>query len=381
MPERRLTIVQNRPTQFDMPLHNMMQRSGDWALQVIYTDASDPKTCDAETGHAPIWDHVSRDDEMAVYLPRQAQQDQRLVADRIAAHEPDLAVLCGYFPRLHARLVGPLKNRGIKIGLRSDNTLPHGNFGGLKGVAKKAILPYWLSRYDTWHPVGMLAAEYLKNLAWKERPVYPFPYAIDVDWFNHAAQQVREQKSEYRKKWELAENDFVVLGIMKWHAREDPITLLKGFEVFAGQHPSARLLLVGDGPLKNEVHHWVKKLAPKVITPGYLPYSSLPEIYAISDVFVHPSIDEPWGVSVQEALACGLQVIVAEGVGSATDLFGGEVGKLFGNGDASQLAGLLTDCATDSSFSSGAALARARTLDYGYSVLQFAHAVDRVLHD
>ena len=51
-----------------------------------------------------------------------------------------------------------------------------------------------------------------------------------------------------------------------------------------------------------------------------MPYSQLPDWYGRADVFVHPAPDEPWGVSVTEALACGVPVIAAEGVGAASEM-------------------------------------------------------------
>ena len=41
---------------------------------------------------------------------------------------------------------------------------------------------------------------------------------------------------------------------------------------------------------------------------GYVHFSQLPVYYSIANVFVHDSHNEPWGVSVQEAIACGLPV-------------------------------------------------------------------------
>jgi len=53
---------------------------------------------------------------------------------------------------------------------------------------------------------------------------------------------------------------------------------------------------------------------------GYVQYTELPKYYAISDIYVHCSNNEPWGVSVQEALSCNVPVVASDRVGSAYDL-------------------------------------------------------------
>ena len=75
---------------------------------------------------------------------------------------------------------------------------------------------------------------------------------------------------------------------------------------------------------------------------GYVPYAQLPGFYAMSDVFVHAASDEPWGVSVQEALAFGLAVVVSSRVGAGRDLVvPGRNGFVYERGDAQALRACL----------------------------------------
>jgi len=68
-------------------------------------------------------------------------------------------------------------------------------------------------------------------------------------------------------------------------------------------------------------------------------YSDLPLFYAISDVFVHTARKGAWEVSIQEAMACGVPVIVADSVGSAYDLVTGKnTGLVFESGNVASLA-------------------------------------------
>jgi glycosyltransferase involved in cell wall biosynthesis len=257
--------------------------------------------------------------------------------------------------------------------------MEHSNFGGMKGLAKRMILPRWLRRYDTWHPVGSLALEYLETISDVKKPTFLFPYSVDVEWFVRESDKVRRQRSESRQRLGLADTDFVVLGIMKWHEREDPLTLLRAFARLNQRHQNSRLVLVGDGPLNREVNKLASRMSDAVVLPGYQPYSALPRFFALSDVFVHPAPDEPWGVSVQEAMACSVPVVVAEGVGARIELVAeGKTGFVFPNGNDKVLAILLEELLLQPGQiqkMGDQSLQKARDFDYRFSATQMMAAL------
>ena len=337
--KRRLIIVQDKPTQFDVPFYALAARQARFDLKVFYSLEGHDQvaTADPEIGQAPGWDHL-RQCLYPVGDPVVGDAGAtlaRLTAE-ILDRRPDLVILSGYYPPLHARLAWRLKRAGIRIGLRSDTTLEHAVFRGLKGGVKRWVLPVWLRRYDTWHPVGTLARRYLETLAGCRRPTYLFPYNVDNAWL--AAEAGRQRRDALRAGIGVGGGDLVVLGVLKWHDREDPLTLLEGFARLHAQRPATRLVLVGDGPLREAVRRRAAALGDAVHLPGYVAYSALPRYYALSDLFVHPAVNEPWGVSVNEAMACGLPVIAASGVGAGADLIReGETGCVFLNGDAGTL--------------------------------------------
>ncbi|MFR9675595.1 glycosyltransferase [Streptomyces sp. TR06-5] len=89
-------------------------------------------------------------------------------------------------------------------------------------------------------------------------------------------------------------------------------------------HPDVRLLLVGDGPERGALHRLARELgmADRVLMPGECPGAAapathdgrgstpeLPELLAAMDLFVSPSSEEAFGLSVLEALAAGLPVL------------------------------------------------------------------------
>jgi len=123
--------------------------------------------------------------------------------------------------------------------------------------------------------------------------------------------------------------------------REDPMTLLAAFVRLHKMVPDAHLVLVGDGELRGTIEDEITNadLREFVHLPGYLPYSQLPLHYSMADIFVHPAAREQWGVSVNEAMVCGVPVIAAHTVGAAKDLIKeGESGCTYAAGDSQALA-------------------------------------------
>jgi len=335
----RIIIIQDRPTQFDVPLYAQAHRNSVLDLIVYYTRVtrSDSSAIDAETAIAPQWDHLH-----GLVYPARFEQCAFRMWRQIVALQPDHVVICGWYPRSHALLTLLLRLSGVHIGVRSDNTLEHTHLSGVSGGLKRVVMSAWLGLFHAWHPVGTLARAYLEKLSIVQRPVFYFPYAVDVDWFSEQAAGHQIHRLSVRNKFGLAEDDYVVLGVMKWAEREDPLTLVDAFIKASSVARNMKLLLIGDGPLRPVVEKRLATDSKRLVAPGYAKYSELTLYYAISDLFVHPAQSEPYGVSVQEALACGLPVIVSDKVGAAADfLEPGRNGDRFPVGDVDGLAKLL----------------------------------------
>ena len=338
-----LVIVQNRETQFDAPLYALIHRESCLQLVVVYTTPAGPGLVeDPELGMSPSWDHLAEH-----YYPHRMLRHTGPLAIWQLAHDihrqrPELVVICGYFPRSHLLLAVFLRMLGQRIGLRSDNTLHHTTFKGVRGTLRRLGVGGIQRLFHTWHPVGDQALSYLHTLSGSERSSYRFTYAVDNDWFAAQSTRARHNRAQFLQEQGWPRDAFVVLGIMKWTPREDPLTLVTAFWKLRERVSRARLSLVGDGPLRDAVNRACQSLENSVLCPGYAPYSQLPHWYGLSDVFVHPAPDEPWGVSVTEALACGVPVIAAEGVGAAHEALLSEAcGAIFPNADASALASTL----------------------------------------
>jgi glycosyltransferase involved in cell wall biosynthesis len=83
-----------------------------------------------------------------------------------------------------------------------------------------------------------------------------------------------------------------------------------------------RWTLAGDGPEREVIERCVEELGlrDRVELLGHVPYRQLPELYGAADVYLQPSVSEPWGLAVNEAMSAGLPVLVSDRCGCHEDL-------------------------------------------------------------
>jgi glycosyltransferase involved in cell wall biosynthesis len=84
--------------------------------------------------------------------------------------------------------------------------------------------------------------------------------------------------------------------------------------------------------------------------PGFKQRDELVRFYTWAEALVFPTHSDTWGLVANEAMCCGLPVILTNVAGCAADLVqNGWNGFVVAPGDASQLAAAMTNLATDSS--------------------------------
>lgn len=142
----------------------------------------------------------------------------------------------------------------------------------------------------------------------------------------------KEVKDEYNKKPEVVHNGFSqpensgfnpkmemdIDGDMFFfvgrHAEQKGIEhLIYGFKKYL-ENDDATLVVGGDGEMKESLEKFTEmlKIEENVIFPGFIPSEELGDYYLAADVFVSPSINEPFGLTISEALESGTPVVATE---------------------------------------------------------------------
>jgi glycosyltransferase involved in cell wall biosynthesis len=133
-----------------------------------------------------------------------------------------------------------------------------------------------------------------------------------------------QRSTALRTQWGLAPDDLAVICVGRLAQEKNLTLLLKAFEAIEARHPSARLVLVGHGPMRPEL----QARCPQAIFAGQLRGQALAEHYASADLFLMPSLTETFGNVTTEAMASGLAVVAFNCAAAAALIVDGVNGRL-----------------------------------------------------
>ncbi|HEX8231046.1 MAG TPA: glycosyltransferase family 4 protein [Chloroflexia bacterium] len=187
-----------------------------------------------------------------------------------------------------------------------------------------------------------IKSELVTLLGLREEKVVVVPNGVDLDEIHsHASEEMR---AALALKWpHLAAGDDTLRGISVGRLEQN-----KGFEYLLRALAEARpqigeswgWLLVGEGSLKPQLTALVRELGldNHLFLAGSVADKELHNLYAMSDLFAHPSLYEGSSLVTLEAMSHRLPV-VASAVGGIPDkVIDGETGYLVRPGDVAQLA-------------------------------------------
>jgi glycosyltransferase involved in cell wall biosynthesis len=182
-----------------------------------------------------------------------------------------------------------------------------------------------------------------------------------------------------RQSWGVGPDDLVVACVGRLAAEKNLDLLIDSFDAIAANMPSARLLLVGDGPLRETL----QQRCPTAIFAGQRSGADLAAHYASADVFLFPSLTETFGNVTIEAMASGLPVVAYDYAAAAELIRPGVEGTLVPPGDREAFIRAARQLAAEDQPTRRergiAARDRALALDWPHIVAQFEGVLEGVL--
>ena len=125
----------------------------------------------------------------------------------------------------------------------------------------------------------------------------------------------QEEKNKFREILEIKNDDIVFSYIAELNANKNQILLIKTMKELKKERSNIKLLLIGEGPLKNEYQKYIKEnnLEDEVKILGKR--KDINELLSITDIYLASSKREGLPVNVMEAMYKGLPIIVTDNRG------------------------------------------------------------------
>ncbi len=269
----------------------------------------------------------------------------KALLSRARAYKPNVITLTGYYDPAQLALLFWAKLRGIRVIMQNESTTADNQRTGPKESFKRWLI----SLFDGFFCFGSRSADYLLALNVPPRKILLRKNAVDNQTLRRVYEQALSTRQAEQQHLRLPSRNFIYVG--RLIGVKNVPALLTAFAQACQQAPAADwgLILLGDGADQPTLYQQTTELGlTNVVSfqPAQ-PWYRVPAFLALSDVLVLPSQSEPWGLVVNEAMVCGLPVIVSSQCGCVPDLVrDGTTGFVFDPANTDQLTQLLTNFMT-----------------------------------
>ena len=307
----------------------------------------------------------------------------REVSDKLlrelAKLSPDIVVVSGY------------DNPAMRTAARWAKTNGRGSilmFAGTQGDRQRLwwreLAKRWLIRryFDSALVGGALHREYLLRLGMPQDRIWERGNVVDNDYFSRKAKEARLSKGNKGEKGGSDNGAFLYVG--RFSPEKNLIGLIQAYRRYRVEKSGVwSLTMVGDGPQGEEIKRHARRMGLHNIRfLGYRQIEELPFCYVESTALILPSLSESWGLVVNEAMACGLPVMVSDRCGCAPDLVeDGRNGYTFDPCNVDEIADRMATLASLDDGEREAMGQRSREIIAGYTPERWAQSLaDCIAH-
>ncbi len=202
----------------------------------------------------------------------------------------------------------------------------HGYTGVSTAVKMYEACDRWILR-NFFDRVVVVADSILFN--WVSQKKVTICNGIDIQRYK----LIKEEGNSWRKKWGIAPDDLVIGSVGRLSLEKNYVLLLKAVLRVLKANSKVKVLLVGDGPQRQELSQFINEhgLQKRVILAGLQPNTA--PLYQVMDIFVLCSTTEGVPMVLAEAMAAGVPIIATKVGGVSKMLEEGKNGCLVDSQD------------------------------------------------
>jgi len=338
---KRLAIITTHPIQYYAPVFQLLHERNNIQIMVFYTSGAlsnekfDPGFMTKIKWDIPLlqgypyqWaENVAQDPGShhfkGISCPALTQQ--------IEIWQPDAMLCYGWCYDAHLKTLRHFHSK-IPIFFRGDSHCLN-KISIIRTLLRWTTLKWVYRNIDHAFYVGSNNKTYFEQYTPNNCRLTFAPHAIDnkrfmADHYNEAAQ--------LRQSLGIREDELVVLYAGKFQPVKNVILLLRVF--LRMNKTGVHLLLAGNGGDEARLKAMARPDTSKNIHfIDFQNQSQMAALYQSADIFCLPSLSESWGLSVNEAMASGVALLVSDRVGCAVDLVTDSNGLIFRSGSDSSL--------------------------------------------
>lgn len=231
---------------------------------------------------------------------------------------PDVLVVPGWGDRVSLALLGWSLGNGVPTIVASDSNQYDKRRRSWRELVKTVVV----RGFDGALVAGQDSLEYAVSLGIRRDRVAIGADVVDNQLFGTGAAAAHAAADDVRRRLRLPRDYFLCCA--RFVEKKNIPRLIEAYSKYVAANDGRiwDLVLVGDGPMRPKIESLVAAagLGARVHFAGFRQIAELPAIYGLARALVHLSTEEQWGLVVNEAMACGLPVIVSRACGCVRDL-------------------------------------------------------------
>lgn len=235
--------------------------------------------------------------------------------DDVIRWKAEAILVFGWAFKSHLKLMRYFHGR-IPVIFRGDSTWLR-THSSVKNTLRELFLKWVYKHVDFAVYVGNQNEIYFKKCGLKSSQLVFGPHAIDNDRFLGFPEDYITRALDWKRKLGISPEELVIMYAGKLEKIKNPGFIVKLAKEFIGL--PVRFLIVGNGPMEKVLREEAAD-NQQVTFIDFQNQLTMPVVYRLCDLFILPSVSETWGLSVNEAMACGRGVLVRDTCGCATDL-------------------------------------------------------------
>jgi glycosyltransferase involved in cell wall biosynthesis len=314
---RRLVLVTEIISPYRIPLFNALSRQPAIDLHVIFLSETDPSLRQ--------W-QIYKDEIRFSYqvLPSWRKRIGKYnllinhgVTKALSEAVPD-ALICGGYSYLASwQCLLWARSHQVPFLLWSESNQQDSRRGTL---IVEWLKREFLSRCTAFLVPGQSARDYLRAQKVKDEWIFTAPNAVDNDLFAQSSDRARGLAEQLRRELALPDHYFLFVGRLV--PEKGVFDLLAAYAKLESRlRENVGLVFAGDGLCRHDLEKQAATISPgKMRFAGFVQRDDLPKYYGLAETLILPTHSDPWGLVVNEAMACGLPIIVTSVAGCASDL-------------------------------------------------------------